>query len=56
MQQIDEKADSKLLDTIRVKLDSKEQLSISMPKPRYINTIEYSEKVSRNKKIIEEED
>ena len=45
----DDKVDAKLLDTIRLKLDAKQQLSIAMPKPRYINTIEYSEKIRQSR-------
>ena len=38
------------MQTIKMKLDSKEQLSIEMPKARYIRTIESATK-GQNKKI-----
>jgi hypothetical protein len=37
------------METIRLKLDAKDQLSISMPKPRYMSTIAAPE---RSKKKV----
>lgn len=42
-----------MLQTIKLTLDSKEQLSILMPKPRYVSTVEYSER-NKSKNSLDE--
>ena len=43
------------MQTIRLKLDAKDQLSIPMPKPRYLATIDAPEKSKRKPLHVEEE-
>ena len=50
---VEERLENKLLQTIRLKLDSKEQLSIAMPRPRYMETVAYPE---RGKSVAEQEE
>jgi hypothetical protein len=40
LQGFEDNLNHKLLQTIRLTLDSKEHLSILMPKPRYVSTID----------------
>lgn len=51
----EEKSDDRLLQTIKLSLDSKDKLSIMMPKPRYASTIQHSERVYLKKGAEEEE-
>ena len=43
------------MQTIRLKMDAKDQLSIPMPKPRYLATIEAPEKSKKKPLHVEEE-
>lgn len=52
--QVEEKINNQLLQTIKLKTDAKEQLSIAMPKPRYMATLDYTDRGRRH--IEEEED
>jgi hypothetical protein len=42
--QSEEKVNNQLLQTIKLKTDAKHQLSIMMPKPRYIATLDYTDR------------
>ena len=53
--QTDENSKNHLLQTIKLKLDAKDQLSIPMPKPRYLATVDVPEKSKKKEVILQEE-